>query len=417
MVKRQTYLLLYFLFCLIGHAQAAEVCHVDSQETHDTLAKNLNTVACHLDERLYESVKAEFLKSPFCDPWRVLHNPFERLNAVLVGSFMQDLQGLKLEELPPLAAKYSLHETVVSQAKVKLEASNVLEAKALLAQNFLNSPRTKNQFLPLIKEELAKNHIFTRQQSGEIECPFVAKDAFMKALAGRRNVLSRSKEQISNKDLLTIVDYTRPSNERRMFVIDLASKKVLHNTWVAHGRGESSEPGIDNLGSSPEISNVLGSNRSSDGFILAAEKSFGKAYGANVSLKGIDKNNDKLQARGVVLHGWGSPFQKYSTGADDFYGTDKVYNAPQDAVARVRKLNIATASPKEIEESLELLRSATVTGKFMKATEGCLGVPLIKVKHLDRKKRDGTQLELLREDLPGSLIFNYSGPQMESKYF
>ena len=53
----------------------------------------------------------------------------------------------------------------------------------------------------------------------------------------------------------------------------------------------------------------------------------------------------------------------------------------------------------------------------MSATQGCLGVPLNNIKHLDLKERNLDQVEALRQDLPGSLIFNYSGPEMSSKFF
>ena len=51
------------------------------------------------------------------------------------------------------------------------------------------------------------------------------------------------------------------------------------------------------------------------------------------------------------------------------------------------------------------------------ATDGCLGVPDTQMGHADRKGRHKSQLELLREDLPGTLMFNYTGPgKTKSQY-
>src|SRR3990167_4228090 len=41
---------------------------------------------------------------------------------------------------------------------------------------------------------------------------------------------------LDNKQLLTIIDYSKPSTERRLFVVDMHKAKVLFNTWVAHGK-------------------------------------------------------------------------------------------------------------------------------------------------------------------------------------
>ena len=39
-----------------------------------------------------------------------------------------------------------------------------------------------------------------------------------------------------DKDILTVIDFTKPSTEKRLFVIDLKLKKILFISYVAHGR-------------------------------------------------------------------------------------------------------------------------------------------------------------------------------------
>src|SRR5260221_14753241 len=58
------------------------------------------------------------------------------------------------------------------------------------------------------------------------------------------NVLSLSlhayiharKKGLDPKQLLTIIDYSKPSYEKRLFVYDFKNNKTLFKTWVAHGK-------------------------------------------------------------------------------------------------------------------------------------------------------------------------------------
>ena len=41
---------------------------------------------------------------------------------------------------------------------------------------------------------------------------------------------------ITNDSIVTIIDFSQPSDKKRLYVLDLASKQILFNTLVAHGR-------------------------------------------------------------------------------------------------------------------------------------------------------------------------------------
>src|SRR5690349_2304988 len=48
--------------------------------------------------------------------------------------------------------------------------------------------------------------------------------------------LKARKLGLNAKEILTLVDYSKPSDERRLWVIDIKHLKVLYNTYVAHGK-------------------------------------------------------------------------------------------------------------------------------------------------------------------------------------
>lgn len=412
---------------------------VDPSHQHESLAVEISSAITKTADDRYEEIKKEFLSSPMCDPTKIINDPKEKPSALLMGRLVSDMRGFeylgnspgsKDEYFQKMVDRFKLSDEVKGKVLPLLnvlkpypqnesERRNLLsKARGLILQDFLKNYKPENTPVDIVKEELAGNRIFSENEEGVIECPFVSKDAFQKALEGREAVLKKHGASLKNKDQMTIVDYSRPSNERRMFVIDLKTNKVLHNTWVAHGGGNGNlGPGKDGFGSSPEMSNVSGSKKSSDGFIIATAKASGKLYGPNVLLKGIDVANNNLAARAVVLHGWGSPMHGYSAGVEDYNVDTGTYDAPYDPIEKIKNADFTNASTKEMEKSLWGLKSATSIAKHLGATEGCLGVPMINVKHLDRKGRNKSQLELLREDLPGSLIFNYSGPDMKSKFF
>src|SRR5690554_1928787 len=97
------------------------------------------------------------------------------------------------------------------------------------------------------------------------------------------------------KDLLTIIDFTKSSTERRMWVIDMNNQEVLYQTVVSHGRKSGMEYASD-------FSNVPESNKSSLGFYSTAETYFGK-HGLSLRLDGLEYGiNHNARTRAIVIH-------------------------------------------------------------------------------------------------------------------
>lgn len=97
------------------------------------------------------------------------------------------------------------------------------------------------------------------------------------------------------KNILTIIDFTKSSTDRRMWVIDMDKREVLHHTVVSHGRNSGKEFAED-------FSNVRESFKSSLGFYTTAETYFGK-HGLSLRLDGLEPGiNDNARVRDIVIH-------------------------------------------------------------------------------------------------------------------
>lgn len=105
----------------------------------------------------------------------------------------------------------------------------------------------------------------------------------------------RQQGRLNSKNLLSIIDFTKPSSRKRFYTIDLEELKVKFFTYVSHGRNTG-----ENLATS--FSNVLHSNQSSLGFYVTGETYFG-SKGYSLKLDGVEKGyNDNMRERAVIMH-------------------------------------------------------------------------------------------------------------------
>src|SRR5690606_5749401 len=124
--------------------------------------------------------------------------------------------------------------------------------------------------------------------------PSVDSRALGLALAARDCAVASG--QTSAKANLTLIDYSRPSTEPRMWVFDLASNRLLYSEHVAHGRNTG-----DNM--AQRFSNIEGSYQSSLGLFSTAESYVG-SNGYSMRMDGLEPGiNDAARARAIVIHG------------------------------------------------------------------------------------------------------------------
>lgn len=117
--------------------------------------------------------------------------------------------------------------------------------------------------------------------------------AFDLALKGYEALCNLGKVQ--NTKVLTIIDFTKPSTEKRLFVLDLENLKILYNTYVSHGRNSGKLY-------AKKFSNRPESHMSSLGFYTTGDTYFGD-HGYSLRLKGEEKGiNDNAAKRAIVIH-------------------------------------------------------------------------------------------------------------------
>ncbi len=101
---------------------------------------------------------------------------------------------------------------------------------------------------------------------------------------------------INRNNMLTVIDYSLPSNQKRLWIFDLTQKKLLFNTYVSHGI-KSGTLLTDNF------SNKYNSKASSIG-VYKTDKAYYGREGLSLRLEGLERNfNDNAMNRSIVMHG------------------------------------------------------------------------------------------------------------------
>ncbi|MFP4060814.1 MAG: murein L,D-transpeptidase catalytic domain family protein [Bacteroidales bacterium] len=98
------------------------------------------------------------------------------------------------------------------------------------------------------------------------------------------------------KNILTIIDFSKPSKEKRLWVIDIETGKVLFHDLVAHGQASGSQ-------FATRFSNVPNTHMSSLGFYITGKTYQGK-HGLSLYLDGVEEGfNHNARKRYIVMHG------------------------------------------------------------------------------------------------------------------
>jgi len=142
------------------------------------------------------------------------------------------------------------------------------------------------------EEEMLTNLVSSNPENAAFVLP--DPEVLGMAVRGYHKLIAENKLEAGKP--LTIVDFSKPSTEKRMWVINVDSGLILHQTVVSHGRNSG-----DMM--AEKFSNVESSYMSSLGFYVTGETYQGK-HGFSLRLDGMEKGfNDLARQRAIVMHG------------------------------------------------------------------------------------------------------------------
>jgi hypothetical protein len=119
--------------------------------------------------------------------------------------------------------------------------------------------------------------------------------AFEYAWRGYHNLVKKG--MLSKTNILTICDFTQSSRRKRMYVIDVRNRKLMFNTYVAHGMNSGLEYATS-------FSNQPESFKTSLGFYVTTKTYNSERNGLSLKVNGLEKGYNNLAAmRNIVLHG------------------------------------------------------------------------------------------------------------------
>jgi hypothetical protein len=166
------------------------------------------------------------------------------------------------------------------------------------APDFNASAEVKKAF----EVKMVIRQALTLYDSMKLEKSGLDQKAFEYAWRGYQNLLKKG--QLKKSYVLSICDFTQSSSSKRMYVIDVAHKKLLFNTYVSHGMNSGVEYATS-------FSNRPDSYKSSLGFFVTT-KTYQGRNGLSLKVRGLEKGyNDLAAKRHIVLHGSNYISQEY----------------------------------------------------------------------------------------------------------
>lgn len=185
-------------------------------------------------------------------------------------------------------------------ASLLIYACIVLSGASVQASTSNSFPLHFSKNLPVFSDNLNLSaSLFSHYTSNLYQTARLAESGldsivFKKAVTGFYNLMKAGKSS-PESHILTVVDYTKSSRSKRMWIIDLKKMQLMLNTWVAHGQGSG-----DDI--ADRFSNEPSSFQSSLGFYVTGILYHGK-HGRSLRLNGMDAGfNDRALARDIVLH-------------------------------------------------------------------------------------------------------------------
>lgn len=149
---------------------------------------------------------------------------------------------------------------------------------------------SKERQLALKKAELNIKELYNELNATQYDLSFTA---FRYAYIGYQTM--KKQHRLNNKELFSIIDFTKDCNSKRFYTIDLEKMKIVYYTYVAHGKKSGERMATS-------FSDAVESNKSSIGFYITGN-TYNGGNGYSLILHGDEKGyNSNLAKRSVVVH-------------------------------------------------------------------------------------------------------------------
>ena len=169
---------------------------------------------------------------------------------------------------------------------------------------------SSNQQQPTSQNDFGSNQdIIAKMNQSEGESVKIKSDAFEKE-GLRKEVLEKGLKayqtafdnEEAESPIFTIIDFELPSSEKRLWVMDVQSGKLLHHEQVTHGK--NSDKDHDGHVDKGGLSNTSESKQSNIGLLKTAETyQSTKFNGTSMRMDGLEDGfNDNARDRAIVMH-------------------------------------------------------------------------------------------------------------------
>ena len=149
---------------------------------------------------------------------------------------------------------------------------------------------SKERQLALKKAELNIKELYNELNAAQYDLSFTA---FRYAYIGYQTM--KKQHRLNNKELFSIIEFTKDCNSKRFYTIDLEKMKIVYYTYVAHGKKSGERMATS-------FSDAVESNKSSIGFYITGN-TYNGGNGYSLILHGDEKGyNSNLAKRSVVVH-------------------------------------------------------------------------------------------------------------------
>lgn len=169
-----------------------------------------------------------------------------------------------------------------------------------------NGSESRNHFAHI--DPTAHTHFNVLWENIERTGAGISEEVFLLALRGFSKLQASNK--LSKDSILAIVDFSKSSKEKRLYIIDLRAQTLKFHSLVSHGRNSGEEFATD-------FSNQPNSHKSSLGFYIT-KSTYNGGNGFSLRLEGVEKGfNDLAEKRAIVVHG--APYAENPNAARNTY--------------------------------------------------------------------------------------------------